>query len=85
MERCFFCGGNIIEGRCLQCARSSDFEYEIYVMEAQKKHVGDDAMWHIKPRKRARGFYNWEWEVENKKCQTAKGGKNDRLQKGDDH
>jgi hypothetical protein len=39
--KCFWCGGNIVSDpppeHCLQCGRSTDIEYEIYVKEAQKK------------------------------------------------
>ena len=36
-NRCQFCGGNISEGRCIMCARSVDYQHEVYVRDAQKK------------------------------------------------
>ena len=35
--RCFFCHGNISEGRCIMCGRSTDIKHEKFVQEAQKK------------------------------------------------
>lgn len=37
LTRCYFCGGNINEGKCIHCGRSIDIEHELYVIEEQKK------------------------------------------------
>jgi len=35
--RCFFCHGNIIDGRCIMCGRTINLKYELFIMEEQKK------------------------------------------------
>ncbi len=35
--RCFFCNGNISEGRCIMCGRSTDMKKELWIMAEQKK------------------------------------------------
>jgi hypothetical protein len=35
--RCVFCGGLIIEERCIMCSRTPDIEHENYVKREQKK------------------------------------------------
>ena len=43
--RCTFCGGFIIEERCIMCSRTSDIEHENYVKKEQaKEHLN----WHGK-------------------------------------
>jgi hypothetical protein len=37
MIHCWFCKGNISEGRCIHCGRSTDIAHELYVIEEQKK------------------------------------------------
>ncbi len=60
MERCLFCGGNIIRKQCLQCGRSDDIKYELYVQEMQKKCKDDGSMWNRHPIRKVMGFYDRE-------------------------
>jgi hypothetical protein len=34
---CIFCQSPIVDGVCIKCGRSDDFEYELMVKEEQKK------------------------------------------------
>lgn len=59
MMKCFFCNGAIgEEGRCIYCGRSTDIAYELWVMADQGKNQNDTGMWHRKPSKKGKGFYD---------------------------
>ncbi len=36
-RRCFFCNGNIIDGRCIMCGRSTNIQRELRVQAEQRK------------------------------------------------